>query len=157
MLEGTADLFSGGRASAGLKASQRAGNALGIVDEAGSARVVEQGRDALGRFLPKSGGEVIPGSQAEQSVWDAVGRKPGWRVIEGRVAVRNQNGELRIYDGAAVSPRNRVIGLEVKSGNARRTGAQAQFDAGVSSANPATGVGDNSGLSVGRAIMIRRQ
>jgi len=121
-----------------------------------AAKGTEQGRDALGRFLPKSGGEVVPGSMAEQSVWNAVRQKPGWNVIEGRVSVRNPAGDLRIYDGAAVSPRGRVIGLEVKSGGATRTGSQSAFDAGVNTFNPAIGVGGNAGLEVGRSLLIRR-
>jgi hypothetical protein len=94
------------------------------------------------------------GAAAEQAVWDAISQKPGWSVIEGRVSVRNAAGDLRVYDGAAVSPRGRVIGLEVKSGSATRTGAQSAFDAGVNTFNPAVGVGQNSGLQVGRSILI---
>jgi Pretoxin HINT domain len=121
-----------------------------------AAKAVEQGRDAMGRFLPKSGGEVVPGSLAEQAVWDAIkDNKPGWSVIEGRVSVRNSAGDLRIYDGAAVSPR--VIGLEVKSGGATRTGPQSRFDEGVSTFNPAFGVGQsaNTPAPIGRAILIK--
>jgi RHS repeat-associated protein len=118
-------------------------------------KVAEQGRDALGRFLPKSGGEIVPGSAAEQAVWDAVKQKPGWSVIEGRVSVRNADGQLRIYDGAAVSPRGRIIGLEVKSGSATKTASQRNFDSGVSTYNPAVGVGNSSGVSVGRSLEIR--
>ncbi len=70
--------------------------------------------------------------------------------------MRNAAGDLRIYDGAAVSPRGRVIGLEVKSGGATRTGAQSAFDAGVNTINPAVGVGENAGLEVGRSLLIRR-
>jgi hypothetical protein len=62
-------------------------------------------------------------------------------VIEGRVSVSNAAGDLRIYDGVAVSPRGRVIGLEVKSGGATRTGSQSAFDTGVNTFNPAVGVG----------------
>ena len=112
-------------------------------------------RDALGRFLPKAGGEIVPGSIAEQAVWDAVRQKPGWNVIEGRVSVRNAAGDLRVYDGAAISPRGRVIGLEVKSGGATRTGAQSAFDSGINTFNPAVGVGQNLDLIVGRALQIR--
>ena len=65
------------------------GGALAGFVEFLAAKGVEQGRDALGRFLPKAGGEVVPGSMAEQAVWDAINQKPGWSVIEGRVSVRN--------------------------------------------------------------------
>jgi RHS repeat-associated protein len=119
---------------------------------------VEQGRDALGRFLPKSGGELKPGSAAEEAVWDAVRQKPGWQVIEGRVSVRDATGQLRIYDGAAVSLRGRVIGLEVKSGGATRTAAQRAFDLrlNLDPQNVATGVGQSSSIVVQRSLVIRR-
>lgn len=111
----------------------------------------------MGRFLPKSGGEVVPGSLAEQAVWQAIKDKLCWSVIEGRVSVRNSAGDLRIYVGAAVSPRGRVIGLEVKSGGATRTGPQSRFDRGVSTFNPAFGVGQsaNTCAPIERAILIK--
>jgi RHS repeat-associated protein len=108
-----------------------------------------------GKFAsPLGGGRA--GAAAEQAVWDAVRQKPGWTVIEGRVSVRNAAGDLRVYDGAAVSPRGRVIGLEVKSGSATRNGAQSTFDAGVNTFNPAFGVGQSANIPapVGRAILI---
>lgn len=112
-------------------------------------------RTANGKFAsPLDGGSA--GAEAEQAVWDAVAQKPGWSVIEGRVSVRNAAGDLRVYDGAAVSPRGRVIGLEVKSGGARYGGTQATFDAGVNTFNPAVGVGRNPGLEVGKSLLIRR-
>jgi len=112
-------------------------------------------RTADGKFASPLGG-VSAGAAAEQSVWNAVAQKPGWSVIEGRVSVRNAAGDLRIYDGAAVSPRGRVIGLEVKSGGASYGGSQSAFDAGVNTFNPAIGVGQNAGLEVGRSLLIRR-
>ena len=119
------------------------------------ARGAEQGRDAMGRFLPKAAGEAVPGSLAERGVWDAVKGKAGWNVIEGRVTVRNAAGEVRVYDGAAVSPRGRVIGLEVKSGGATRRSSQSAFDSGVNTFNPAVGVGQNADLPIGRVLLIR--
>jgi hypothetical protein len=82
--------------------------------------------------------------------------KPGWSVIEGRVSVRNAADDLRVYDGAAVSPRGRVIGLEAKSGSATRNSAQRAFDAGANTYKPAVGVGDDVGTEVGRALLINR-
>src|SRR5690606_8466828 len=57
-----------------------------------------------------------PGGGAEVRVWDAIAAKPGWSVRTGNVAVRDASGQLRYYDGLAISPRYKVIGLEVKSG-----------------------------------------
>ncbi|WP_404395812.1 SpvB/TcaC N-terminal domain-containing protein [Pseudoalteromonas phenolica] len=111
-------------------------------------------RTADGKFASPNG-PGTPGAAAEQAVWDAVKQKPGWNVIEGRVSVRNANGQLRVYDGAAVSPRGRVIGLEVKSGSATKTAAQRSFDSGVNTSNPAVGVGQSSGINVGRSLEIR--
>ncbi|AJQ97865.1 hypothetical Protein YC6258_05837 [Gynuella sunshinyii YC6258] len=111
-------------------------------------------RTADGKFASPNGPGTA-GAAAEQKVWDAVKQKPGWSVIEGRVSVRNADGQLRVYDGAAVSPRGRTIGLEVKSGSATKTAAQRNFDSGVNTYNPAVGVGNSSGVSVGRSLEIR--
>ncbi|WDE02340.1 RHS repeat domain-containing protein [Thalassomonas actiniarum] len=107
-----------------------------------------------GKFASPNGSGTA-GAAQEQAVWDAIKQKPGWNVIEGRVSVRNSSGQLRVYDGAAVSPRGRTIGLEVKSGSARKTAAQRNFDSSVNTFNPATGVGKSSGISIGRTIEIR--
>lgn len=87
---------------------------------------------------------MVPGSVAEGAVWNAIEQKPGWSVVRGRVYTQNAAGDVRVYDGAAVSPRGRVIGLEVKSGSARRTAAQRIFDQGVSTQNPAVGIGESA-------------
>lgn len=108
--------------------------------------------------MPKSGGEVIPGSIAEQTTWNAIKNKPGWRVIEGRVSARDATGQLRVYDGVAISPQGRVIGLEVKSGTASKTAAQRAFDTRLNSTrtNTAQGVGEHSDLVIERSIEIRQ-
>gem|GEM_PF-1935266 len=111
-------------------------------------------RTADGKFASPNGPGTA-GAAAEQKVWDAVKQKPGWSVIEGRVSVRNADGQLRVYDGAAVSPRGRTIGLEVKSGAATKTAAQRDFDSGVNTYNPAVGVGNSNGVNVGRSLEIR--
>ncbi len=100
---------------------------------------------------------VRPGGSAEVGVWDAIAAKPGWSVRSGNVAVRDASGQLRYYDGIAISPRYRVIGLEVKSGSASRTAAQRLFDTTLNSSpsNVATGVGKSAGTTVQRSILIR--
>ena len=77
-------------------------------------------------------------------------------MIEGRVSVRNAAGDLRVYDGVAVSPRGRVIGLEVKSGTGGRKPTQSAVDRGVNTFHPAVGVGQSANIPapVGRAIEI---
>jgi hypothetical protein len=132
--------------------------AFGVRYNAPSGSVVEQSRDALGRFLPKVGGEVRPGSLAEQATFDAVLQKPRWRVIRDPISVRDATGQLRVYDGAAISPSGRVIGLETKSGTGRLTPAQRAFDTRLnsSSANISQGVGQSAGIIIQRAIQVRR-
>lgn len=113
-------------------------------------------RTADGKFAsPLDAGR--PGGSAEVGVWDAIAAKPGWRVDRGPIAVRDASGQLRYYDGVAISPRDRFIGLEVKSGDASRTAAQRLFDTTLNSnpGNVATGVGQSAGTTVQRSILIR--
>jgi len=119
-------------------------------------RLKEQGRNALGQFLPLKGGEVIPGSNAENVTWAAIKNKPGWRVIEGRVYARDATGQERVYDGVAISPKGHVIGLEVKSGTGKKTPEQRAFDNRVNAGNPVRGVGQHSDLEIERVIEIRK-
>lgn len=114
-------------------------------------------RTADGKFAsPRGAGRA--GASAESAVWDAVEAKPGWEVVRGRVSVRDASGQLRVYDGAAISPRGRVIGLEVKSGSGRLTPAQRAFDTGLNSSgtNTLQGVGRSSNLEIRRALEVRR-
>src|SRR4029077_5504529 len=98
--------------------------------------------------FPELRGHARAGGAAEEQVWDAIARKPGWSVVRRRFHVRDASGDLRVYDGAAVSPRGRIVGLEVKSGTAPWDPAQRAFDRRVSSLNPASGVGGEKGLVV---------
>ena len=119
--------------------------------------VVEQPRDAFGRFAPKSGNEVAPGSAAESAAWDAIAAKLGWEVVRGRVYVTDASGQTRVYDGYAKTPSGRIIGLEVKSGSGKYTAAQRAFDANLNSSrgNTATGIGQHNGVEVERAQVVR--
>jgi hypothetical protein len=118
--------------------------------------VLEQPRDALGRFLPKTGGEVSPGSLAEGAIWDAIEAKPGWQVTRGRIYATDATGQIRVFAGYALSPGGRVIGLEIKSGAARLTAAQRAFDTRLNSSylNKAQGIGERAGLQIDRALEI---
>lgn len=112
-------------------------------------------RNAAGRFVSPNGAAGRSGASAERAVWGAVRAKSGnWTVIEGIVGARNASGQQRFYDGVAISPAGRAIGLEVKSGTATRNPVQRSFDAGVSSSTPAIGTGPNSGLVIQRAVLI---
>ncbi|MDJ0944579.1 MAG: RHS repeat-associated core domain-containing protein, partial [Kiloniellales bacterium] len=107
-----------------------------------------------GRFAsPRSSGQTTY-QFAERLPWDSIAQKPGWSVIRGRVYARNSAGDIRIYDGVAVSPRGRVIGLEIKTGLSRNS-RQLGFDRGINTQNPASAFGENTGLVIGRAFHIK--
>jgi|SRR5215475_12289537 len=112
--------------------------------------------DLAAKFAsPEGGGR--PGASAETAVWDAVEAKNGWSVVRGQVAVRDPAGQLRYYDGAAISPRGRVIGLETKSNTAGRSPEQRTFDTWLNSkpSNVARGVGKSQGTNVQRVLLIK--
>lgn len=113
-------------------------------------------RTSDGKFASPRGQAPLPGSVAEKSVWDAIAQKPGWTVQRGHVAVRNAAGNLRYYDGVAFGPSNIGIGLEIKSRTATRSKLQRAFDSNLNSSrfNTATGVGQSSGVTVNRALLI---
>ncbi|HVM29949.1 MAG TPA: LamG-like jellyroll fold domain-containing protein [Candidatus Limnocylindrales bacterium] len=115
----------------------------------------ERVRDALGRFTSGNPGSRIS-EVAEADVWRAVRSKPGWDVLEGRVTVRSSTGRARVYDGAARSPRGRVIGLEVKQGTARRSPRQREFDRAVPRLKPPILTGAWAGRPIRRTALIRR-
>ena len=112
----------------------------GVTDSAKNVVDKNGYRTPDGKFASPTGDAPRSGAEAEQQVWDAIKEKKGkdgWTVIEGQVSVRNKDGQLRKYDGAAVSPRGRVIGLEVKSGSARKTADQRNFESSLSRSNVA--------------------
>jgi hypothetical protein len=114
-------------------------------------------RTADGKFASPQG-TARSGAAAESAVWDAVEAKRGWQVIRGEVSVRDAAGQLRKYDGAAISPNGRVIGLEVKSGTATRTVPQRTFDSALNSSGTQTlpTVGRHAGRDVRRSVEIRQ-
>lgn len=113
-------------------------------------------RTVDGRFASPLGSGRAGGS-AEEAVWGAVEAKQGWSVARGQVAVRDASGQLRYYDGAAISPRGRAIGLEIKSGAGVQTPRQRVFDSMLNSnaSNVARGVGQSRGITVQRSTLIR--
>ena len=113
-------------------------------------------RTSDGKFASPKGGQKS-GAWAEQDVWDAVKQKDGWGVVEGRVYTKDSTGQIRVYDGLAVTPSGKYIGLEVKSGNAKKTKAQREFDNRIGKSNPAVGVGKSDGISITHVVTIRRK
>jgi len=145
------------RGGAAASRSSKGGDAAKGADE-----VIERNgwRTADGKFASPQGSQRA-GADAENAVWDAIEREKGpqgWTVQRGNVGVRDDAGQLRYFDGVAISPRGRTIGLEIKSGSASRTAEQRLFDSTLNSSpnNLATGVGQNAGTIVERSILIRR-
>ena len=103
-----------------------------------------------GKFASPKGTERA-GGQAEEEVWDAISKKEGWGVRRGRIYTKDSTGQVRVYDGAAITPDGKYIGLEVKSGKAQR-----EFDNRISRSNPAIGVGQSEGITISHSITIRR-
>jgi len=123
------------------KAAKLAGKLVSVA-ESGAGVVLKNGwRTADGKFASPLSSERA-GAAAESAVWDAVDAKPGWNAIRGPAAVRDASGQLRYFDGAAISPRGRVIGLETKSGTAPQTAAQRNCDSRLNSSasNVARGI-----------------
>ncbi len=108
-----------------------------------------------GKFASPRGSQRA-GEQAEKEVWDAIAQKKGWKVERGRIYTKDSTGQVRVYDGMATDPKGRQIGLEVKSGSARKTKAQREIDKRVSKSNPAKGIGRSKGIEIGHVITIRR-
>ncbi len=73
---------------------------------------------------------------------------------EGRIYTKDNTGQVRVYDGAAITPDEKYIGLEVKSGKAQKTKAQREFDNRISKSNPAIGVGQSEGITITHSITI---
>jgi len=114
-------------------------------------------RSADGKFSSPEG-SGLPGAVAEGQVWDAVSQKPGWQVTRGRIYVTDSTGQIRVYDGMATSPNGRNVGLEIKSGDARKTAPQREFDNRLNSNrdNKAVGTGEHEGIVIDRSIEVNR-
>ncbi len=134
-------------------------NACPVTDTPKNTEYNNGYRTPDGKFASPTGDGARAGADAEQELWDAIKSKKGkdgWSVIEGQVSVRDKSGQLRKYDGAAVSPRGRVIGLEVKSGTASKTADQRRFDSSLSRGNQAQGVGKSDKLKIRKTKTFRR-
>ena len=77
-------------------------------------------------------------------------------MIEGRVYTTDSTGQVRVYDGVAVTPDGKYIGLEVKSESAKKTPAQKAFDNRIGVSNPAVGIGKSKGITITHSVTIRR-
>jgi len=96
------------------------------------------------------------GAASEEKVWGAVEEKKGWSVKRGRVYTKDSTGQTRVYDGVAITPGNKAIGLEVKSGTSRKTRPQREYDARVNSGHSsAIGTGRHDRLEIYKSLEIR--
>lgn len=149
----------------GLRAGKGA-----LFEQAGSrAAAAEAGQEAKaimnkngirtpdGKYASSKGNNASS-AQAEERVWDAIETKKGpqgWSVQRGRVTVKDKTGQTRVYDGAATSPSGNKMGLEVKSGAAKRTPPQRAFDKRLNANRQNTATG--GGTTVNRAVQIKTQ
>jgi Flp pilus assembly pilin Flp len=128
-----------------------------VGDESGAVKVPgkTQPRGPDGKWTKGEG--TPPGTTSEEAVWDGVAAKDGWSVERGRVHMTDHTGQVRVYDGTATSPSGRVLGLEVKSGTATKTGPQREFDNRVNSGqSDPQGMGKHRDTSIDRAVEVRR-
>src|SRR6185369_15476786 len=72
-------------------------------------------RTANGKFASTTGQRV--GGLAERQAWDQL-ELDGFVVVRRPIAVRGNNGQLRIYDGAIDLGGGNYLGIEIKSGSA---------------------------------------
>jgi hypothetical protein len=135
--------------------ARKAGDAGVDAGRHNATKAAGQPRGPDGKWTKGDG--TPPGANAEKDVWDAVEAKDGWSVTRGRVHTTDATGQVRVYDGVAHSPSGRNIGLEVKSGTARKTPEQREFDKRVNSGESnAVGIGANKGMRIDRVKEIRR-
>jgi hypothetical protein len=93
-----------------------------------------------GRFASPLG-KRRSGVAKERAVERAIAKKKGWTVLGRQAHVRDSLGRRRDYDLLVRDPHGRVIGIEVKSGSARRKASQRAFDEFLNEGNPAVGTG----------------
>ena len=96
--------------------------------------LAEQGRDALGRFLPKNPGDTIPGSDAVAKVREQFEVDTNYKILGEEISFTDGT-QLRRYDIVVQHVETgKVSGIEVKnSPKASYNKAQSTFDAKVNS------------------------
>ena len=99
---------------------------------------VEQGRDALGKFLPKNPGDSVPGSDAVSDVLNQLESDPKTKVLGEEISFKDsETGQIRRYDIVKQDVETgKVTGIEVKNSQTASYGKkQKAFDAKVNSGN----------------------
>lgn len=100
-------------------------------------------RDAKGHFVGNSG--INPGTPGVDIVETHLANN-NYEILGREISVRGgENGNtLRRYDIVVKTPDGRVIGVEVKSGTARRTAQQRAIDEQLSNSGGLDAVGQNA-------------
>jgi hypothetical protein len=106
---------------------------------------MEQGRDELGKFLPKNPGERIPGSDAVSKVLADYNANPMYEVLGQEISFTDGH-QVRRYDIVVHDlDTNEIVGVEVKSQKTTRYGGeQKAFDDKVKPGNDIRPTGDKA-------------
>jgi hypothetical protein len=99
--------------------------------------LMEQGRDKLGKFLPRNPGDAIPGSDAVSEIKAQFEVDPSYKILGEEISFTDGT-QLRRYDLVVENiDTGKVSGIEVKSSSTASYGrAQKTFDAKVNSGDP---------------------
>ena len=116
---------------------------------AAESTVAEQGRNALGQFTSKVGGQAAPGSTAVSDfVQNAT--QNGWSLVDREVSFNTPFG-MRRYDAVLTDSGGVNWGFEIKSSESafsRWEGQQFSADRWINMNGGATAIGKQSGLQI---------
>ena len=127
----------------------------GAEEVAAETTVAEQGRNALGQFTSKVGGQAAPGSTA---VGDFIqnATQNGWSLVDREVSFNTPFG-MRRYDAVLTDPGGVNWGFEIKSSESafsRWEGQQFSADRWINMNGGATAIGKQSGLQIGGSAKL---
>ncbi len=116
---------------------------------------IEQGRDAQGKFTPKSEGQISPGSAAvDDFVQSALNN--GWSLVDKEVSFGTPFG-LRRYDAVLSDSSSLNWGFEIKSSEgafSRSDSQQFSGDRWINMNGGANAVGKQSGVTINGAAKV---
>jgi RHS repeat-associated protein len=126
-----------------------------IMNVTGTTGVGEQGRNALGQFTSKAGGEVSPGSMAVSDFIQNATQN-GWTLVDTEVSFNTPFGTRR-YDAVLSDPSGINWGFEIKSSRGAFTrwdSQQFSADRWINMNNGAMGIGKQLGLQINGAVKV---
>jgi hypothetical protein len=122
---------------------------------AAETTVAEQGRNALGQFTSKVGGEAAPGSSAvDNFIQNAT--QNGYSLVDKEVSFNTPFG-MRRYDAVLTDSSGVNWGFEIKSSESafsRWEGQQFSADRWINMNGGATAIGKQSGLQIGGSAKL---